>query len=82
MVEVGVKDIEVEVKDVEMEVEVTPIEIQNEAEVDVMIWLNCSVRLLMLLSYYIYFVEEMIVLRYHVPNYNIILSCTREIDLG
>ena len=82
MVEVGVKDIEVEVKDVEMEVEVTPIEIQIEAEVEVMIWLNCSVRLLMLLSYYIYFVEEMIVLRYHVPNYDIILSSTREIDLG
>ena len=36
----------------------------------------------MLLSYYIYFVEEMIVLRYHVPNYNTILSSTREIDLG
>ena len=36
----------------------------------------------MLLSYYIYFVEEMIVLRYHVPNYDIILSSTREIDLG
>ena len=30
----------------------------------------------------IYFVEEMIVLRYHVPNYYIILSSTREIDLG